>query len=226
MDHQTEKLAISTIDLNVVSELNGIRIRDEFVTILQEASPWIALRRLYELKALKKIGISIDIDEAFIKQVKKIGDRFEEFSSYRDKSTEIWRLILIVMLLAETDEQITNFCREMKIKNKDMEIIRQSVKNFELLNRQLEKRVANNSMLYSYLNGVPDELRIIISAVSKNHYDNVLRYFTRLKHIKMDITGEDLKSLNYKPSKDFKIVFDRIMQAKLDGKIHTKGRRA
>ena len=99
MDHQTEKLAISTIDMNVVSELNGIRVRDEFVTILKEADPWIALKRLYELKALKKIGLNIDIDEAFIKQVKKIGDRFEEFSAYRDKSTEIWRLILIVMLL-------------------------------------------------------------------------------------------------------------------------------
>ena len=111
----------------------------------------------------------------------------------------------------------------MKIKNNDREIIRQSVKKYPELNRQLEKRAANNSMLYTYLNGVPDELKIIISAVSKNHYDNVLRYFTRLKHIKMEITGEDLKSLNYKPSRDFKVVFDRIMQAKLDGKIHTKG---
>jgi tRNA nucleotidyltransferase (CCA-adding enzyme) len=222
MDHQTEKLAISSIDMNAVIELNGIRIRDEFITILREASPWIALKRLYELKALKKIGLDINVNEAFIKKVKKAGDRFGEFSSYRDKSTEIWRLILIVMLLGETDEQIANFCREMKIKNKDREVIMQSVRNYESLNGKLEKRAANNSMLYSYLNGVPDELKIIISAVSKNHYDNVLRFFTRLKYIKMEITGEDLKSLNYKPSKDFKVVFDRIMQAKLDGKIHTR----
>ena len=131
-------------------------------------------------------------------------------------------LILIVMLLKVADGQITNLCREMKIKNKDMEIIRQSVKKYPELDRQLEKRAASNSVLYSYLNVVPDELKIIISAVSKNHYDNVLRFFTRLKHIKMEITGEDLKSLNYKPSKDYKIVFDGIMKAKLDGKIHTR----
>ena len=129
---------------------------------------------------------------------------------------------MIVIMLDNKDEQIINFCREMKIKNNDMEIIRQSVKNYQALKEQLEKRAANNSVIYNYLNGVPDELKIIISAVSKNHYDNVLRYFTRLKYIKVEITGEDLKSLNYKPSKDYKVVFDRIMQAKLDGKIHTK----
>jgi tRNA nucleotidyltransferase (CCA-adding enzyme) len=223
MDHQTEKLAASTIDISAVSKLNGIRIRDEFITILREANPWIALKRLYELKALKKIGLDINVDEAFIKQVKKVRDRLEEFSSYRDKSVESWRLILIVMLLDSKDEQITDFCRELKIKNKDMEIIRQAVKKYQVLNRQLEKRMTLNSVLHSYLSEVPDELKIIISAVSKNHYDNVLRYFTRLKHVKMEITGEDLKSLNYKPSKDYKAVFDRIMQAKLDGKIHTKG---
>jgi len=222
MDHQTEKLAISTIDMNIVSKLNGIRIRDELVSILQEVNPWVALKRLYELNALKKIGLDIDVDEVFIKQVKKIGDKFEEFSSCRDKSAEIWRMILIVIMLNDKDEQIVDFCREMKIKNNDREIIRQSVKKYPELNRQLEKRAANNSFLYSNLNGVPDELKIIISAVSKNHYDNVLRYFTRLKYIKVEITGEDLKSLNYKPSKDYKVVFDRIMQAKLDGKIHTK----
>ena len=222
MDHQTEKLAISTIDMNIVSKLNGIRIRDELVSILQEINPWVALKRLYELNALKKIGLDIDVDEVFIKQVKKIADRFEEFSSCRDKSAEIWRLILIDIMLDNKDEQIIDFCREMKIKNNDREIIRQSVKKYPELSRQLEKRAANNSFLYSYLNGVPDELKIIISAVSKNHYDNVLRYFTRLKYIKVEITGEDLKSLNYKPSKDYKVVFDRIMQAKLDGMVHTK----
>jgi hypothetical protein len=110
----------------------------------------------------------------------------------------------------------------MKIKNKDMEIIRQSVKNYEALYKGLEKRAANNSILYSYLNGVPDELKIIISTASKNHYDNVLCFFTRLKDVKLEITGEDLKALNCKPSKDYKVVFDRIMQAKLDGKIHTR----
>lgn len=222
MDHQTEKIAASTIDMNIVSELNGTRIRDEFVTILQETGPWIALKRLYELRALKKIGLGINVSEAFLKQVKKIGDRFEEFSVYRDKTAEIWRLILIAMLLTETDEVIVNWCLKMKINNKDIDIIRQSVKKYEALNKVLEKRVAGNSLLYNYLNDVPDELKIIISAVSKNHYENVLRFFTRLKSIKVEITGEDLKSLNYKPSKDFKVVFDGIMQAKIDGKIHSR----
>jgi tRNA nucleotidyltransferase (CCA-adding enzyme) len=222
MDHQTERLAISTIDMNIVSELNGIRIRDEFISILQEMNPWVALKRLYELNALKKIGLGIVVNEALIKQIKKIGERFEEFSSYRDKNTEIWRLILTAMLIRTPDEHILNFCSEMKIKKRDMEIIRQSAKNYESLNIRLGKRISSNSVLYNCLNGVPDELKIIISAISKNHYDNVLRYFTRLKHISVEITGEDLKALKYKPSRNYKIVFDRIMQERLDGKIHTK----
>ena len=66
MESYTEKLAVSTIDMDIVSQLTGIRIRDELITIFQEKTPWLALERLYELQALKNRR-DVLIDEDFIK---------------------------------------------------------------------------------------------------------------------------------------------------------------
>ena len=219
MDSYTEKLAMSTIEMNIVSELIGIRIRDELISIMQENSPWVTLRRLYDLKALKKIGIDADINENFIKLIKKALDKFENLSAYLEEECEVWRLIIILLLAGKKPEIVEKWCLDMKIKNKDMLVIRDSIASLEQLKKELDHRVVRNSYLYRILKNTPGELKILLSTLSKNHYDNILRYLTRLVHIKLEITGNDLKSMRFKPSRGYKLVFDMILDKKLDGCI-------
>jgi len=222
MDNITERLAISTIDMNIVTELTGIRIRDELISILKEKMPWAALERLFELKALKKIGVEALIDEDFIKLSKKVIERKESLAPYLEHECETWRLLLVLLLSGKNPESAAKWCYEMKIKNRDIAVIKNSISSISGLKQELGSRVYLNSGLYKMLHNTPEELKVLISCFGKNYYDNVMRYLTRLRHIKLEITGNDLKSLGYGPSKGYKKVFDKLFEKKLDGKLKSR----
>src|SRR4030043_632956 len=92
MDSQTEKLEVSAIEMNIVSELLGIRIRDELISILNEEKPWGALRRLHELGALKKIGINRELTSEFIYYIEKVLKKCLNLEVLLGKRIEKWRL--------------------------------------------------------------------------------------------------------------------------------------
>src|SRR4030043_2190778 len=118
MDSQTEKLAISAIEMNIVSELLGIRIRDELISILNEEKPWKALRRLYELGALKKIGINRELTSEFIYYIEKVLKKCLSLEVLLGKIIEKWRLIIAVIFMENSTSSVKQWCLEMKIKNK------------------------------------------------------------------------------------------------------------
>ena len=222
MDNQTEKLALSTIELNIVSELTGIRIRGELIAILNEENQFIALKRLNEMGALKKIGINANLDDAKLKNLKRIVKLAKKMSIYFTKGFETWRMILVILMLERRTGFIRKWCFDMKIRNKDMDIIVRSVESYAQLKSALGRIIAKNSTLYSYLSDKSEELKIIISAISKIHYENVKRYFEKLTNIKVFINGNDLKDLKFKPSENFKIILDKILKLKLDGVLKTR----
>ena len=222
MDSQTEKLALSTIGLNIVSELTGIRIREELISIFNEGNQYQALKRLYEMGALKKIGIIINMEDEMLKNINKIVEVSKKMSDYFTKSFETWRMILIILMLKRRADFIKKWCFDMKIKKKDMDIIIKSVKSYSQLKSFLGKNITKNSILYSRLADKPEEIKIIVSTISEKHYENIKKYFEKLVNIKVFINGNDLKELNFKPSENFKISLGKILKLKLDGVIKTK----
>ncbi|MBM3713630.1 MAG: CBS domain-containing protein, partial [Actinobacteria bacterium] len=206
MDSQTEKLALSTIDLNIVSELTGIRIREELIAIFNEENQHRALKRLYEIGALKKIGINIKMDKLQLENIRSTVKMAKKKSFHFTKGFEMWRMILIILMLNRGAGFIRKWCTEMKIRKRDMDIISQSVDGYVQLKSVLGRIITKNSTLYSYLIDKPEELKILISTISKIHYENIKRYFEKLSNIRVLINGNDLKNLNFKPSEDFKII--------------------
>lgn len=222
MDSQTEKLAISAIEMNIVSELIGIRIRDELISILSEEKPWKALRRLHELGALKKIGINRELTSEFIYYIEKVLKRCLSLEVLLGKRIEKWRLILAVILMGSSTSSVKQWCFEMKIKNKDSSVIIESIKKFENTRKSLSEKIANNSILFKLIHNLPYELLAIIASESRVHNNNIERYLKKLSNIRLEITGENLKNLGYRPSKEFKMVLEKLLELKLDGKLKTR----
>ncbi|MBN1299257.1 MAG: CBS domain-containing protein, partial [Actinobacteria bacterium] len=121
MDNQTEKLAVSSIGMNMVSELNGIRIRDELISILNEKQPWKAIQRLYCINALNKINIEIKSINKLAAFIEKVISKYSLFYGEGIKDIEIWRALLAAMLAGKESNLIKDWCSAMKIKKKDAE---------------------------------------------------------------------------------------------------------
>ncbi|MBM3705891.1 MAG: CBS domain-containing protein [Actinobacteria bacterium] len=222
MDIQTEKLARVSVEMNLVSELNGIRVRDELVAIIQEKNPWNGIKRLYDLQALKKIGIDVTADEKLTRFLKNISRKYKILAEYAGDNLEIWRVFLIAMFINCREDIIKKWCEEMKIRKNDAAVIINSALMFNTLKEKLNVKIKKYSDLFRLLNDKNDELLITLGAAGKVYLENILRYYRKVSTIKLEITGDDLKSLDFKPSRKFKTVLENVLLMKLDGLVKTK----
>jgi len=225
MDSQTEKLARTTINMDIVSRLNGVRIRDELIFILNEKNSPEAIRRLGELGALKKIGIKVKVDEEFMAGVKKILNYYEKLKDlYQKDGKEVkkWRLLFIVLLQGIKPDGIKRWCSEMKIKNKDMDIILESFDRWNEVRKNLKNIIKRNSVLYHMVRKVPTELQIIACSWGSIYYKNIKKYLAELFGMHLEVSGETLKDMGYRPSEKYRSVLAKLFEMKLDGKISSR----
>lgn len=219
MDKQTEALARSAIDMDIVSKLTGVRIRDELIYLLNESKPFSTVMRLYELGALSKIGISREINKEFTKDMRKAISSYEKLKPYQNKKPKKWRLFLAMMFKDNNESAIESWCLKMKIRRKDIAVISDSVKNMVDAGKELKKEIKKDFRLYNTIRRYPSELQIICHSRGGAYAKNIRRYFTKLANIKLEINGEDIKRFGYKPSPAFKEVLGEVLQQKINGKI-------
>jgi len=225
MDSQTEELARTSINMDIVAKLNSVRIRDELIYIFNEESPLKAIIRLDELGALKKIGIKVKIDKKFIAQVKKILNYYEKLKNFYNKKGEKikkWRLLFILLLRGIKLDEVKRWCSEMKVKKKDMNVMLETYSKWNKIKKNLKNKIKKNSALYYVLKEIQPELQVIASSWGDVYYKNIKKYLTSLRNIHLEVSGETLKEMGYKPSEKFKVVLEKLFKMKLDGKVKDK----
>jgi len=208
-----------------VSKLNGLRIRDELIYIFNEKNPLEAIERLYELGALKKIGIKVRIDKKFIEQVKKILKYYREMKDdYNKIGEEIkkWRLLFILLLRGNKPDKIERWCSEMKVRKKDINVILETYKMWNETKRNLKSGIKRNSTLYYRVSSIPPELQVIACSWGREYLGNIKKYLKDLSALHLEINGNTLKDMGYKPSEKFGDVLEKLFKMKLDGRIKSK----
>ncbi len=224
MDSHTEKMARTTINMNIVSRLNGVRIRDELIYILNEENPQEAIKRLDGLGALKKIGIKVKADAEFIEQLKKILKYYSELKDFYNGSREIkkWRLLFILLLKGMKPNKIESWCSEMKVRKKDINVMLETHSRWNGARKDLKNKISRNSILYYRVSGITPELQIIACSWGRAYYRNIIKYLTELSEIRLEVSGQTLKDMGYKPSEKFKSVLKKLFDMKLEGKIKSR----
>lgn len=124
------------------------------------------------------------------------------------------------MMFKDNDERvIESWCLKMKIRRKDIVVIIDSVKKMVDAEKKLEKEIKKDSELYDDIRRYPPELQIICHSWGGAHAKNIRKYYRKLASVRLDINGEDLKKLGYKPSPKFKEVLQEVFRQKINGKI-------
>jgi len=224
MDPYTEKLARTTINMNIVSRLNGVRIRDELIYIFNEENSQEAIKRLYGLGALKKIGIKVKADAEFMGQLKKILKCYRELKVFYSSSGGIkrWRLLFTLLLKGIGSDKIESWCSWLKVRKKDINIILETCRSWNRIRRNLKNEISSNLVLYRRAGGITPELQVIACSWGKMYYKNIKRYLTKLSGMRLEVSGQTLKDMGYRPSEKFKSVLKKLFDMKLEGKIKSR----
>lgn len=84
-----------------------------------------------------------------------------------------------------------------------------------------EKNISNNKIeIYNkFIDKCEDAIKIYFAITKDN---TVTTFLTELKHIKVNITGDDLIQLGLKPSKEFSVILNQLLEKKLLGENLSK----
>ncbi|MHB8278661.1 MAG: CBS domain-containing protein [Candidatus Humimicrobiaceae bacterium] len=222
IDSQTESLIKSAIEMEIISKLTGVRIRDELVAILEEDHPEKPLLRLYEYRALQKINISLKIDAKFENKLKKILAGYDELKGFYGESIKKWRLIFSLLLSDFHKDSLIRWCGGMKVKNKDTEIILNATQMQGSLIEKLAGSRLSNSELYLLLKNSSPELQVILYSFGSNIKKNICRYVRDIKDSRLMIDGEKLMEIGFKHGVEIGKILNTLLILKLDGKIKSR----
>ena len=222
----TSNLIQNAVKINSFKNLSGLRVFSELKQILEEENPIPAIRALQDYGLEKILHTQLNIDQRTYDLLEEVYKALSWHDLlYTDEKYPRWSVYFMALISKCSYRVAQELCLYLKIPLKK----RKTVMNGRLKAREhlvfLEKSIpGTNSGLYKLLSVFNTELILfmIASAANENVKKAISFYYTRLRDVKLLIGGRDLMDLGLTPGPAFSKVFEKILEAKLDGKVKSK----
>jgi len=222
----TLSLLKAAVKQHLLSEASGHRIYHELVLILNEENPALLLEKLDELGILTQIvDNDIKLDGKSKELFRKVGEVLNWYKYlYLETPLESWRVYLYgLMSLLDTNSLIL-FTKRMGMTDKRSKaMISNSMSTSNVL-KELNLFEGSDYSLRTLLKDYDTEFLLFLMA--KTGSDKVRRaisrFLTKIRFIKPHIKGRDLLKLGIAPGPVYKLILDKVLEAKVDGNLVTK----
>ncbi len=203
-------------DIDMLDTISGDRIRYELECVFGEQYPEKVLMRAEELGVLAKLSPAL-------KGNSRLAERFSKarrLSSPGPPPAGIYLALLAYPLSAQQVEQLVSYLRLPKLLARtlrDTAGIR--AKLHELADPELRP-----SAVYHLLHGYSPQAVTanLLAGDSPRASGHIRQYLDKLRYTKPALTGSDLMKLGMAPGPQLKEILNRLLDARLDGKVATK----
>lgn len=227
LETRTAELVADALEL--LDRVSGERLRHELELILNERAPAVAVRRLGELGVLRSLEPGLEYDDWLAgklessvawhqNQVTAVHPGSEASAVYLEQN----KLLLALLTYRLDKMQLTRFLDRLRFGLEVRKFLRE-VHELRSLAGRLEKPELKPSRVYRLLDGYSAGAATAFwlaldSDVARQH---VRLYLDRLRWVRTLVGGEYLKGLGLPPGPLYGRVLDRLLLARLDGRIHT-----
>ncbi|MDI6900508.1 MAG: CBS domain-containing protein [Anaerosomatales bacterium] len=220
IDPSTEALLRQAVDMNMLDEVSGARIREEVLDIVDEEPCAPIFERLAELGALGTL-LPDGADPRRVLDELALTETAYRTLSEGFQRTPRRRVTLITALGASGGRRETEkwakwlrFGREY-----GTPVVFAAEKSEHLLQRLRDRRKMRDSRLYFLLEGVPDEVVCYLWAVGdRTTRERVERFVRTLSRIRTAVSGEDLVALGLEPGPRFSGILAEALADRIDGR--------
>jgi tRNA nucleotidyltransferase (CCA-adding enzyme) len=202
------------------------RLRSELKYIFQSPHWKGALRILIDLGALQCIHPRLNsrewLDAEGLRRLWRSLCRMEVWLRDFGFGLERWQMMVeLVLAVCECDDLIhaLNPAVELRLEAGAIDRLARLPKvESEILGALLTGALP--SQVYQVLRNYDEASLLLVAARSDDPWRcQIWKYLTQYRSVKPLLSGQDLKSLGYKPGKTFKLMLDQILMATLDGVI-------
>lgn len=221
MDADTEGLARRAVEMDMLAEVSGARIREELLDIFAEAAPATVFSRLETLGALPELlprGVSaagaapalfasedalLALDGAFARPPRRVTT-----------------LVATVAGLGSR-QAAERWLRHFRFGREYLPAAVELAEKGPVLVRELEShRAMRNSRLYRLLDGVPAEsIAVVWSRGEARARERIGHFLREVARMRPAVTGADLIAMGATPSEAFSAILARARDDRLDGRV-------
>ncbi len=225
IEKKTQKLIEEALGGKIFQKLSKERIREELIQILKEDRPEKSIRRMQEFGILKAIYPELKLTSQEEKILDNLIDVFAWFEIIFERKVKKWLIRLLVISENLNEEKTRDFCEKYKFTREEKEsIINTRIEAKRIIKEFKTPQDLLPSFIYEILSPLSQETLLFTTAKAEEKIvkKRIFFYFTRLKKLKIEVNGNDLKKMGYKPSPLFKKIFEEVKKAKLNGQVKTK----
>lgn len=229
IDPQTEKLIKNCLQLGFLRHLSGARLQNELKHIFDEKSPLLCIERMENLGVLSDIHPSLKLTPH---KIDLLAATEEVISWYKllflkeePENSSLYLMGLCPSLkYKEMQDVLERLMFTERAKNDFMSMREATRAATKHLTAWLKSEKRSMRELYNILIKLPLEgvLHLMALSAFKDIRKDISHYLSRLWHMQLDISGDDLIQMGAERGPGIGMTLRRVMEAKADGKAETR----
>lgn len=225
IEKNTLRLLKETAADELIHRLSGPRLRNEVMLLLSEKNPLRAVRQMARLELLRFLHSSLKLTPYIDALFTKIPHAIAWWSKrFPDRPLDHSLAYFMALVDGLSDSAMDAMLRRLTMPNRQASKVHMVKSGLRSALRGLSQgRLTKPSEAYRLLSALPDEGLILLAAKAQS--PKVKRFLaahlTTHQHVKVSLTGSDLKAMDLKPGPLYKKILDRLLDARLNGEVKT-----
>jgi tRNA nucleotidyltransferase (CCA-adding enzyme) len=222
----TAGLIENAVRMDFFKQLAGCRIFSELSHILREENPIPCLVRLEEYHLLKVVDPAFVLTDNVLEcltNAKKVISWFDLL--FTGESYMRWAVYFLVLFRHMDGTKSDAICRRLELPPKHRKIFTQDRLAAETrLNRLYRVNPGEVSTVYRQLKDLKIEQILYMMAITTHQrlIREISAYVTDFRHVRLSVSGKDIADLGLAPSPVYGKILGAVMDAKLNGRVHTR----
>ncbi|MDH4139456.1 MAG: CBS domain-containing protein [Coriobacteriia bacterium] len=220
MDSSTEQLARQAVEMNLLDEVSGARIREEMLDIIDEDSPAAVFERLQKLGALGLLLYPSAHPHEVLEALYASERGYKTLAPHFVRAPR--RRVALVAALAHgaTRSQAERWLRHLRFGREYGEPTMAVAERAPQLFRTLrDGRKMRDSRLYHALKAYPEEAMVHLWSMGDERVrDRVELFLDTISRLRPEVGGEDLIGMGLEPSPVFSSILSQALDDRLDGR--------
>ncbi|HEY0388351.1 MAG TPA: CBS domain-containing protein [Gaiellales bacterium] len=188
MDALTRQLAQSCVDMGLVGDLSGARVRDELVAILSEHEVSRALHRISQIALGRALHPALDCGE----EADRLVERFDAARRRHAPEQPAWRGRLAVLARGMPGDELDAWLERLRVRRRDARVVAAAAVVPPRLQGPLE-RTEEPARIAELLAAQPVEVALVMLAGGGAAGERAELYLERLRQVTLDIDGDTLR---------------------------------
>jgi tRNA nucleotidyltransferase (CCA-adding enzyme) len=226
LGRDTAALIAGAVRMNLFHRLSGHRLLEELKLLLGEREPKQALKRMAEFNLLRFIHPKLEWSsrlQTLLEAIEQAVDWYQLL--YLDRKISVWLVYMMGLLEVLPERGVTEVLKRFPFSEAEAAKLKASRMGSHAVIRQLGKRPPPKPAdAYRLLSKLSDETLLALMAKSKGESvkRQVSAFLTTSQHVKPSLTGVDLKAMGLKPGPQFKMILDRLLDARLNRDVKSE----